>query len=134
MDQNRKLTVVEIVDDEVLERNALRDKLTQAGYGILEAKDGEEGLSIALANHPNIILLDLRMPKMDGMTMMQKLRADAWGKDAPIIILTNYDANDQNVLRIITDHPSYYLLKTDTSIDEIIEKIREVLESKKEEV
>ena len=123
-----------VVEDEPLMLKALCAKLKLEGFPVLEAKDGEEGLNSALVNHPDIILLDLHMPKMDGMTMMHKLRTDGWGKNVPIIILTNYDTKDQNLLEVITDQPSYYLMKADTPIEDVLVKIREVLESKKEEV
>ncbi len=132
MDSNKKILLVEVAEDEAPERIVLRDKLTQSGFAVVEAKDGEEGLGVALRDHPDVILLDLRMPKMDGMTMMGKLREDDWGKQVPVIVLTNYNANDQNVLKIITDRPSYYLLKTETPIKEVIDKIHEVLESRRE--
>ena len=121
-----------IVEDEESQRKALRDNLTREGFFILEARDGVEGLSTALREHPDIILLDVRMPKMDGMEMMHKLRKDTWGKEATIIILTNYDTNDTQLKQIITDQPSYYLLKASSRLEDILEKIREVLESKRE--
>lgn len=122
-----------IVEDESSERNALREKLTHEGFSILDAKDGEEGLEIALREHPDLILLDILMPNMDGMTMMHKLREDQWGKSASIIILTNYDANDERLYGIVADQPSYYLIKADTSLEKLLEKIQVVLDSKKAE-
>ena len=65
-----------IVEDEVSQRKVLSAYLIKKGFAILEASDGEEGLRVALAEHPDVILLDVRMPKMDGMTMMHKLRED----------------------------------------------------------
>lgn len=56
-------------------------------FHALGAKDGEEGLELALKEKPDLILLDVIMPKMDGMTMMKKLRKDNWGKKVPIILL-----------------------------------------------
>lgn len=68
-----------IVEDDVPELNALRDKFTHEGFSILEAKNGEEGLATALREHPDLILLDIIMPVMDGMTMLVNLRKDPWG-------------------------------------------------------
>jgi CheY-like chemotaxis protein len=119
-----------IVEDEKTQRKVLHDNLAIKGYSILEAKDGADGLKTALREHPDIILLDVRMPKMDGITMMHKLREDVWGKKAAIIILTNYDTNDGQLLQITVDQPSYYLIKASSSLDQILEKIQEVLESK----
>lgn len=121
-----------IVEDEESQRKALRDNLKNEGFYIFEANDGIEGLEIALREHPDIILLDVRMPKMNGMAMMHKLREDTWGKTASVIILTNYDTSDTQLLQITTDLPSYYLIKANTSLEQILEKIQKVLESKNE--
>jgi CheY-like chemotaxis protein len=123
-----------VVEDEESQRKILHESLNQKGFSVLEAKDGTEGLLIALREHPDIILLDVRMPKMDGMTMMHRLRKDPWGKNASIIILTNYDTNDDQLSQISIDHPSYYLIKSNTPLDMILEKIQEVLDSKKKEI
>lgn len=121
-----------LVEDEESQIKILSDYLAKKEFSILEAKDGIEGLEIALREHPDIILLDVRMPKMDGMTMMHKLREDAWGKKASIIILTNYDTSDTNLFQILVDEPALYLVKSNSSLDLIFEKIEEVLASKKE--
>jgi len=120
-----------IVEDEETQRHALRDNLLEKNFTILEAKDGIEGLEIALREHPDLILLDVRMPNMDGITMMHELRKDKWGKKASIIILTNYDTSDSQLLQITEDLPSYYLMKADTPLDKILEKIEQELKSKK---
>jgi len=116
-----------IIEDEESQRKALRDNLMQKGFSILEAKNGHEGLEIALREHPDVILLDIRMPKMDGMAMMHELRKDTWGKKASIIILTNYDTSDTQLLQITTDRPSYYLIKANSPLEHIVEKIQELL-------
>lgn len=119
-----------VIEDDASERNVLRDKLTHDGFSILEAKDGEEGFEVALREHPDIILLDLNLPKMDGMTVMHKLREDEWGKEASIIILTNFDTNDERLAGVVADQPSYYLIKANTPLEKVLEKIQEVLECK----
>jgi DNA-binding response OmpR family regulator len=120
-----------IIEDEESQRKALRDALNQKGYSILEAGDGIEGLRMALREHPDLILLDVRMPKMDGMAVVHKLREDAWGKSASIIILTNYDTNDVQIGQITADLPSYYLIKADSPLEKVVKKIEIVLTSKK---
>jgi len=119
-----------IIDDEPMLLGALVDKFTRAGFKVVTAKDGKLGLKSAFKSRPDLILLDIIMPVMDGMTMMHELRKDAWGKKASIIILTNYDTNDTQLAQILTDQPSYYLIKANSSLEEILEKVQEVLESK----
>lgn len=124
----KKQTIL-IVEDETSLMNALHDKLNHEGFSTLEARDGEEGLNVALREHPDLILLDIVMPKMDGMTMMKRLRqTDAWGKGVPIILLTNLSGADDKINQGITeDLPAYYLIKSDWKISDVVEKIRERL-------
>lgn len=132
----KKILVIEAVEDDVSLLRVLRDKFTIEGFGVLEAKDGEEGLAIALHERPNLILLDILMPKMDGLTMMKKLRTESeWGKHVPIILLTNLDPGDEKINQIITkNEPTYYLMKSNYTINDLVEKIRETLLSLKKEI
>lgn len=94
----------------------------------LTANDGEEGLEIALEKHPDLILLDILMPKMDGMIMLQKLRKDEWGKKVPTIILTNVNPNSSSVINsVLQNEPAYYLVKSDVKLEGIVDKVKEVL-------
>jgi CheY-like chemotaxis protein len=122
-----------VVEDDLTQRRILVDNLKEKGFIVLEANDGVEGLRISLHEHPEIILLDIRMPRMDGMTVIHKLREDNWGSKALIIILTNYDTNDEQVSQVTVDHPSYYLIKANNPMENIIEKIEELLSSSKKE-
>ncbi len=123
---NKKILIVE---DEMSQRKALVDKFTREGFQVLEARDGEEGLRIALKEQPNIILLDIVMPKMDGMTMLKKLRQENdWGKSVPVILLTNLSSDDDKINKGITeDEPAYYLVKSNWPINEVVEKVKERL-------
>lgn len=128
MDTQTKKHIILIVEDEVSQRNALRDKLTREGFAILEAKNGEEGLAMALHEHPDLILLDIVMPKMDGLTMMKKLRQEnEWGKKVPIILLTNLADDNDKINRVAEDEPAFYLVKSDWKIEDVMEKIKERL-------
>lgn len=115
-----------IVDDETSLRNALRDKLEREGFAILEAKNGEEGLEIALREHPDLILLDIIMPVMDGMTMLKKLCEDAWGQGAKIIMLTNL-SDTGKIANAIGQCSRDYLVKSNWKIEDVVAKVRERL-------
>lgn len=106
---------------------ALADTVSRAGFGVLQAKDGQEGLGIAQKEHPDLILLDILMPVTNGIAMMESVRKLPWGKTVPIIILTNLEADDKMLGTIIRDQPSYYLVKSSTSPDDLTEKIRSIL-------
>ena len=127
--ENKNNKTILIVEDDSSLRNVLHDKFILEGFDVLDAKDGEEGLALALSLHPDLILLDIVMPKMDGMTMMKKLReTDEWGKNVPVILLTNLSADDEKINQAIAvNEPAYYLVKSDYTISYLVEKIKERL-------
>lgn len=122
-----KKNVILVTEDEPAMMQALVDSLTRAEFTVLTARDGVEGLAIAQKEHPDVILLDIIMPKMDGIAMMEALRRDQWGTSVPIIILTNLDTNSTIISTILKDQPAYYLLKANTKLEELVEKVKEVL-------
>lgn len=114
-----------IVEDEEFMIKALVDNLKSAGFGsVLEARNGEDGLKMALNEKPDLVLLDIVMPRMDGMTMLSKLRSSESGKNVKIIILTNLNADDSIMNDVIKYNPSYYIVKADYSIDDVIKKVK----------
>jgi len=117
-----------IAEDEKILRETLVDNLRAEKFLTIEAKDGRECADLALAKHPDLILLDLLMPEVDGMTALKKIRQDAWGANVPVIILTNLSATEEKLVKdMITQKPMHYLVKSDWKIEEVIKKIREVL-------
>lgn len=118
-----------VVEDEKTMRDILKEAIEQRGYACFLANDGVSGLAVALREHPDVVLTDVRMPAMDGLAMMHKLRGDKWGRTVPIIILTNYDNTDAQLTQINIDAPAYYLVKVNNTIEEIMDKIKEILES-----
>jgi len=101
--------------------------LTDEDYEMIEAKDGRAGLDLALKEHPDLILLDILMPKMDGVQVMKKLREDSWGKNVPVILLTKLDLDDQKLREIVQYGAAYYLVKRDWSLEDVVKKVKEVL-------
>ena len=118
-----------IVDDEVALRRALCDSLNLMGeFSIFDAGDGEAALEINRKEHPDLILLDLIMPAMDGMSAFKKIREDGWGKKVPIIILTNLSAaKDQPIDDENKNALTYYLIKSDWKLHDIVKKIEGIL-------
>ena len=121
----KKILIVE--DDEKL-LGVLVAKFSKEGFLVLKANNGEEGLSVALKEHPDLIMLDNLMPKMDGMTVMRNLREDSWGKNVPIFILTAYDINDETIKDVEEGHPTYYLVKKMIDLDDVLKKVKDTLE------
>lgn len=126
----KKQKTVLIVEDEKSLREAVADTLRRRDFLLIEARNGREGLEIALAKHPDLILLDLIMPEMDGMAVLKKIRRDAWGRKVPIIILTNLSAINGNVAADAIAHtPTHYLIKANWKLHDIVGKIEEVLKT-----
>lgn len=124
---NSELKKILLVEDEETLRYAIGEMLRTNHFIYLEAKNGEEGLAIALRECPDLVLLDLLMPVMDGMTMLKLLRADSWGKDVPVIVLTNFNPKDHEVLMdVVTQEPLHYLIKSDLAIQDVIKEINKV--------
>lgn len=115
-----------IVEDEPALLAALVDKFTQEGFLVISAKDGREGLNSAINNHPDLILLDIILPVMDGMTMLYELRKNLWGKTVPIILLTNL-SEAERVSQSLRQGVYDYLIKSDWKLEDIVKKVKEKL-------
>lgn len=112
-----------IVDDETALTNVLARKFTEEGIVAYTAYNGREGLAIALEKHPDLILLDIMMPEMDGFDVMHALQNDVWGKDVPVIFLTNSSSID-TVAKAVSTGMSEFLVKTDMKLDEVVEHVK----------
>lgn len=133
-----------IVEDDEISREALVTKLTEAGFSVLEAKDGKEGLKIVFKYQPDLILLDIIMPKMHGLSMLKKLREDKRSRKIPIILLSNLGKEQiiaeaikidqalglfgENQLAKVLEEEEYdYCFKPECHIDDIVEKVKQKL-------
>ncbi|MBI4128842.1 MAG: response regulator [Parcubacteria group bacterium] len=117
-----------IVEDEAPLRAVLRDNLEYEGFDIHEASDGKEGISVAAKERPDLILLDILMPEMDGLTMLEEIRKKRWGRAVPVMLLTNLSA-DRKVIRGLVEHtPVYYFDKSGRTVGEIVTKVKARLE------
>lgn len=115
-----------IVEDDASLRKALLEKLEREGFAVSEAENGEEGLEVALRERPDLVLLDIVMPRMDGLTVLSTLRKDSWGKSAKVVMLTNL-SDGESVLKSLNDAAFDYLVKADWKLEDIVKKIRERL-------
>jgi DNA-binding response OmpR family regulator len=116
-----------IVEDEKMLSDALAFKLSGSGFSVLTAENGEIGLEMAVSQKPDLILLDLIMPIMDGKTMLRKLREFPQFKTTPVVVLTN--AGD---VHSMMETRTYYnanefLIKSNVSPDQIVKKIRDLI-------
>lgn len=122
---DQKKTIL-IVEDEAAVSLALTDAFTHEGYTIFSAANGNAGLEKALAEHPDVIVTDLKMPELGGLEMLDALRKDSWGKSAKVIILSN--ASDLESLQTAMEHGAFhYMVKSDSSMADIIETVKKQL-------
>ena len=119
---------IAVIEDEEVISKSLVGELEDAGFEVITAFDGEYGLQLVLKEKPDLILLDIVMPKMDGVTMMKDLRESGeYGKRVPIILLTNLNADDKIMGDITQNQPSYYLVKSSYTMADVVERVRHSL-------
>lgn len=115
-----------VVEDDGSVLSILTNALGKQGFIMLGARNGEEGLEVALRERPDLILLDIIMPKMDGKTMLKRLRQDPWGQQVPVIILTNLNQADQ-VSMALENEVFDFFVKANTGLDDVVDKVKEKL-------
>lgn len=112
-----------IVEDEQTLAQVLSDKFLQEGFDVKTAGNGQEGLDTVASWRPDLILLDIIMPVMDGMTMLHKLRALPLGKDIPVILLTNL-SDTENVYDAMENGVYDFLIKSHWDIDQLVHEVQ----------
>lgn len=118
-------TILFIEDEPTLQRT-VGQVLEQEGFKIKKALDGEIGLKLAKKFKPDLILLDLILPKMDGFKVLTELKKDLSTKNIPVIILTNLEQS-ADVEKVLSLGATTYLVKANYELKEVIEKIKENL-------
>lgn len=120
------------IEDESALQKTLGTSLAQEGYQIISATNGEEGLQMAKSQEPDLILLDLILPKMNGFEVLENLRKDNVIKDIPVVVLTNLETSG-DIGKVIELGATSYLVKTQYSLEELTHKVKDILEGGKEE-
>ena len=115
-----------IIEDEPAMLKALADEFSQEGCAVTKAEDGKVALDLIAKEKPDVILLDLIMPKMNGIEVLNTVRTEsAWGKKVPIVILTNLSPNDSVMGSVTKNEPSYYLIKSDWKLYDVVQKVKD---------
>ena len=115
-----------IVDDDAFLSGIYATKLELEGFGVATARDGEEGVKAALKEKPDLILLDVLMPKLDGFEALKRLKADPETKSIPVIMLTNL-GQKEDIEKGIEEGAVDYLIKAHFVPAEAVAKIKKVL-------
>jgi len=116
-----------VIDDESVVRKALSSQFDASEIKVITASDGEEGLATALKERPDLMLVDLLMPKMDGLAMLKALREDDWGKNARVIVLSNL-GDEEKVSAADAFGIEDYLVKVNWNVTDVVDKIKKKLE------
>lgn len=123
---NCNMNKVLVVEDEEPVRRILAEKLAKEKLLVLQAVDGVEGIKLALEQKPDVILLDIRMPHVDGLEVLDKVREDSWGKNVPIFMLTNLTESSQ-ISRAMGKNVKGYIVKSDWKLDDVVTEVKKVL-------
>jgi len=114
------------IEDEPTIQKAISRFLEKEGYQVKNALDGEIGLATAKKIKPDLILLDLILPKKDGFEVLKELKKDESTKNIPVITLTNLEESG-NIEKVLSLGAAAYLIKANYKLEEIVEKIKEIL-------
>jgi len=115
-----------IIDDEITLQKALLEVLQQEGFNVISALDGETGLKKCKTSAPDIILLDIILPKVDGFKIFEEIRASKKLRKIPIMVLTNLEENS-DVRKMASGENVFYLVKSNYNLEDIVVKIKEIL-------
>jgi CheY-like chemotaxis protein len=117
-----------LVEDSKLMRAEKEHMLKKAGYNVITAVDGMEALSVARTSHPDLILLDMMLPKLDGPSVLQGLKADPLTAQIPVVVVTGL--SQKNEEKLMHDGAAAFLGKDQllTSVEPLLHTIRKVLD------
>jgi DNA-binding response OmpR family regulator len=114
------------IEDESMLQKTFQDVFTQEGYAVISALDGEVGFTMAKEQNPDLILLDLILPRMDGFEVLKALKKDEKTKGIPVIVMTNLESV-QDVEKALELGATTYLVKANYTLDEVLEKIKQTI-------
>lgn len=126
MENSNKKKIL-IVEDEATLQKALGEIFLHEDYEVFSALDGARGLELAKSKKPDLILLDLILPKLDGFGVLNELKNKEETKNIPVIILTNL-GETTDVQKAIELGATTYLVKSDYQLDEVVKKVEDILQ------
>jgi len=116
-----------LVEDDRFLRRACEAGLERQGFTLITAADGEEGLRLARTEAPDLILLDILMPKMSGIEVLRALKADEGTRNIPVLVLSNSSQED-SMQQAMTLGALGYLVKANLSLDQLGDRVAKLLE------
>lgn len=115
-----------MIEDDIFLRKVYRDKFESEGFIFIEATNGEEGTNKVLSENPDLLILDLILPKRNGFDVLEDLKTRPETKHIPVIVLSNLgqEVDVQSALKLGADD---YLIKTEVSLSGVVEKVKKFL-------
>jgi len=115
-----------MIDEDRFFRKIYRDKLSRLGFDFVEATNGIEGLNKVIAEKPDLVILDLILPRKNGFDVLIDIKSNRNTENIPVIILSNL-GQESDIQRGLSIGAEAYLIKTEASLSKVIEKVREQL-------
>lgn len=115
-----------IIEEDHFMRKIYRDKLSRLGFDFLEATNGEEGLNKVIAEKPDLVILDLILPRKNGFDVLIDMKSNKNTENIPVIILSNL-GQESDIQRGLSLGAEEYLVKTEISLSGVVDKVREQL-------
>ena len=116
-----------VVDDEQDIREMLKKRLEQSGYSVITASGGEEALAACNADKPDLILLDIAMPEMDGYQTCEQLKNDKTTKDIPVLFLTAKDLEPKSIYQHYEKLGAAGYMPKPSQFSDLLKKIKEII-------
>ncbi|MCH8748706.1 response regulator [Patescibacteria group bacterium] len=117
-----------LVEDDALLVRLYQKKFTKDGYEVVSAKDGEAGLALIDKEQPDLVLLDIMMPKLSGLEMLERIKANPATRSIPVVILSNLGGEEEQE-RALELGAVAYIVKANNDPAKVSAKIREILQA-----
>ena len=115
-----------IIEDDLVLQKALSEYLNSEGFEAKAASDGESGLAMSVSENPDLILLDIILPKKNGHEVLQAVKENEKTKNIPVVLLTNLDSVS-DVEKALELGATTYLVKADYKLEEVTAKVKDIL-------
>src|SRR3972149_3657922 len=115
-----------LIEDDATLSGMYQKKFTKDGFEVVTAYDGQDGLKKTSSEKPDLVLLDIMLPKLDGLAVFKKMRSQTETFNTPVILLTNFGQED-TVMECFKLGAVDYLLKADVTPQQVVEKVEKFL-------
>jgi len=115
------------IEDDTTLQESLGETLTKEGFEVLQAFNGEDGLKLAAEQNPDLVLLDLILPKMNGFDVLKELKENDNTKHIPVIVLTNLESSE-DIQKALFAGALTYLLKASYELEDVLAKVKKALQ------